>query len=69
MTTEQKVLCRIDLRCGCWIDVIEEYVQGLVSGAPEEQARPRMYRAHRGHDSRCLYTPNLWQAQVFVQYY
>lgn len=54
---ELKLLDRLDRGNGRWIDVLEEN-EGIT-----------VYRACGHNGAICRYTYDLWQAEVYVQYY
>jgi hypothetical protein len=55
---ERKVLNRMDRGEGRWIDLLEH-------SFGEEP----LYRACGQHGAICRYTNDLWQAEIYVQYY
>jgi hypothetical protein len=57
-TMERKVRERMERGEGCWIDVLE------VSWGEEP-----LYRACGQNGAICRYTNDLWQAEIYVQYY
>jgi len=56
-TMERKVLERMERGEGCWIDVLD-----TDGGEP-------LYRACGQNGAICRYTNDLWQAEIYVQYY
>jgi len=57
-TMERKVLDRMDRGNGRWIELLEH-------GFGEEP----LYRACGQNGAICRYTNDLWQAEIYVQYY
>lgn len=55
---ERKVLDRLPRRENCWIDVLET--------TNDEDC---LYRACGQNGAICRYTNDLWQAEIYVQYY
>jgi hypothetical protein len=55
---ERKVLDRMDRGNGRWIELLEH-------GFGEEP----LYRACGQNGAICRYTNDLWQAEIYVQYY
>ena len=57
-TMERKVLDRMDRGPGRWIELLDH-------SFGEEP----LYRACGQHGAMCRYTNDLWQAEIYVQYY
>jgi hypothetical protein len=58
LTMERKVLERMNRGPGRWIELLEH-------GFGEEP----LYRACGQNGAMCRYTNDLWQAEIYVQYY